>query len=773
MLVRPALVSSILLLSLPHLGVGQQVSESDYHRAEQFLGRNARAMTAGLTVTPEWLEGGRFWYANQVFGETEFMLVDPASRSRGPAFDHARLAAALSLAADTAYEAGQLPFDRFDYTAEGIAFTVADSLRWSCNTSSWVCSGPTISEPTRRSERRSPDGAWVAFTRDHDLWIRSTADGREVRLSRDGEQWNAYGVNDQCCSQVTAPRLEQERPPVLRWSPDSRRIVTLKLDRRGVEDLHLLETRQGRPKLHSYRYGLPGDSIIPTYDLHVFDVESATSTRIDVPAQPAVNTICCGLMADTVWKDVHWGPGGEAVYFTVGQRDFKRLTLMKADPSTGSAETIVEERSPTFIETASARGGTPNWRILDSGDVVWFSERDGWGHLYRFDGESGALLNRITEGPWLVMSILAVDEAAGWVYFTAMGREAGRDPYLAHAYRAALDGSRIELLTPEDADHNVHVSPDGRYLLDTYSRLDLPPVTVVRDRSGQVVQTVEESDIGPLEEARWPTPTRFTVKGRDGVTDLHGLLYFPSTFDSAATYPVVDYVYPGPQIGPIGSRSFTVNARGNAQALAELGFVVFMVDAFGTPGRSKSFHDRYYGDMGDNGLPDHIAALRQLATRYPQLDLDRVGIFGHSGGGFASTGAILRYPDFFKVAVSSAGNHDNRSYDYTWGEKYQGQMERTGEGADNFDSQANHLLADQLEGKLLLMYGTLDDNVHPNATLLVIDELIKANKDFDLIVLPNRNHGYANEDYVVRRTWDYFVRHLRNEVPPDQFQLGR
>ncbi|NNF25854.1 MAG: prolyl oligopeptidase family serine peptidase, partial [Gemmatimonadetes bacterium] len=411
--------------------------------------------------------------------------------------------------------------------------------------------------------------------------------------------------------------------------------------------------------------------------------------------------------------------------------------------------------------------------VLDSGDVVWFSERDGWGHLYRIDGESGAVRNRITEGPWLVMSILRVDETAGWVYFTAMGREPDRDPYLAHAYRAALDGSRIDLLTPEEADHNVRVSPDGTYLVDTYSRLDLPPVTVVRDRSGQVLQTVEEADVGPLRQAGWPLPTRFSVKGRDGVTDVHGVLFFPSHFDSTQAYPVVDYVYPGPQTGPIGSRSFTVNPRGNAQALAELGFVVFLVDAFGTPGRSKSFHDRYYGNMGDNGIPDHIAALRQLATLHPQMDLDRVGIFGHSGGGFASTGAILRYPDFFKVAVSSAGNHDNRSYDYTWGEKYKGQLVRNEDGSDNFDTQANHLLAGNLEGKLLLMYGTLDDNVHPNATLLVIDELIKANKDFDLIVLPNRNHGYAGEDYVVRRTWDYFVEHLRGEEPPDQFQLGR
>jgi dipeptidyl aminopeptidase/acylaminoacyl peptidase len=265
----------------------------------------------------------------------------------------------------------------------------------------------------------------------------------------------------------------------------------------------------------------------------------------------------------------------------------------------------------------------------------------------------------------------------------------------------------------------------------------------------------------------------FTVKARDGVTDLYGYLFFPSRFDSTATYPVVDYIYPGPQIGPIGYRQATTNPRGNARALAELGFIVFSIDAMGTPLRAKAFHDAYYGNMADNGIPDHVAALRQLAGRYRQMDLDRVGIFGHSGGGFSSTDAMLRYPDVFKVAVSSAGNHDNRSYDYTWGEKYQGLLTRNADGTDTFDSQANQNVAGELKGKLLLMYGTLDDNVHPNATLLVINELIRQNKDFDLIVVPNRNHGYSSEPYVIRRTWDYFVRHLLGLEPPREYEIVR
>jgi dipeptidyl aminopeptidase/acylaminoacyl peptidase len=290
---------------------------------------------------------------------------------------------------------------------------------------------------------------------------------------------------------------------------------------------------------------------------------------------------------------------------------------------------------------------------------------------------------------------------------------------------------------------------------------------VLREADGNVRLTVEEADFEKLLATGWRHPTHFVVKARDGVTDLHGYLYFPTDFDSTRSYPVVDYIYPGPQVGSVGWRQAAVEQRGNAAALAELGFIVFTVDAMGTPLRSKAFHDAYYGDMRDNGIPDHVTTLRQLAARYPAMDLDRVGIFGHSGGGFSSTDAILSYPDVFHVAVSSAGNHDNRSYDFTWGEKYQGLLEEKPDGSDTFDSQANQNLADRLEGKLLLMYGTLDDNVHPNANWLLIDRLIEHDLDFDLLVLPNRNHGFANEPYVIRRTWDYFVEHLLGEEPPD------
>ncbi len=761
----------------PDRGPEAVLSASDYARAEQFLGWNAEKLVSGNQVSAVWLDGNRFWYRNRVRDGHEFVVADPRQRSRRAAFDHDRLAAALSVAKDTTYEGAKLPFQRFVFadSERAIRFHTADSARWECSLEDYVCSGPdSIPEDPVRVERPSPDGAWVAFTRDENLWIRSTEDGAERQLTTDGEPDFGYAVSPEgCCSAVTLARRGTTPATVLIWSDDSRKVATHQFDERGVKDLHLLETHTGRPLLHSYKTALPGDSVIPTYTLHVFDVESGAHTPLDVGVLDAMNTVCCNVSNDTIWKDVRWGAGSGEVFFTKAVRSYDTLTLYAADTETGTVRTILEERSKTFVETNPQAGGLPNWRVLnDNREVVWWSERDGWGHLYLYDATDGRLKHRITEGPWLVRDVLRIDEVGRWVYFVAVGREEGRDPYYRHLYRAPLDGGPIELLTPEDADHAIQPAPDGDWFLDTYSTRTSIPRTVVRDPSGTVVQTLEEADFSALQGIGWPWPEPFTVKARDGVTDLYGLLHLPSDFDSTASYPVVDYIYPGPQSGPIGARQAALRQGGNAQALAELGFVVFVIDALGTPGRSKAFHDSYYGDMRDNGIPDHVSALKSLAGSRPWMDLDRVGIFGHSGGGFSSTDAILSYPDFFKVAVSSAGNHDNRSYDFTWGEKYQGLLERNPDGTDSFDSQANQNIAGNLEGKLLLMYGTLDDNVHPNATLLLIDELTRLNLDYDLMVVPNRNHGYSSEPYVVRRTWDYFVEHLMGATPPRQYEIA-
>ncbi len=775
------LVAAVLVVCVAPRDLHAQITSGTYARAEAFLGWNTRNLVSNDEVAPKWMEGGdRFWFRNHVLNGHEFIVVDPAQRTQRAAFDHDRLAAALSVARDTSYEGRKLPFDDFDFTdgQRRIRFFLGDSTRWGCDIVDYTCAGPDSVAKPSKAEIESPDGKWVAFSQDENLWVRNRESGEEARLSTDGEKDWGYAVPPEgCCSAVTAPRRKTEQPPVLVWSPDSRRIATHKFDERNVRVMPLVETDVKGPVLWTYHNALPGDSVIPTYDVYVFDVNGGNGVRADRPPQDNVNTSCCGLTTsgpdgESVWKDARWGAGSDEFFFTYGHRSFDTLQLVAMDARTGATRTVVTETSPTFVEENLSSGGIPNWRAVnDNREVIWFSERDGWGHLYLYDASSGELKNQITHGPWLVVDLLHVDETNRWVYFTAVGREQGEDPYYRHLYRAKMDGGDVQLLTPESGDHDVRFSPSGRTIVDSYSTRLTPPVTVLRSVDGNVLMTVEKADFSPLLATGWKWPTPFKVKGRDGVTDVYGYLYFPPKMEEGRTYPIIDYIYPGPQTGPIGFRQAATGPQGNGPALAQLGFIVFTVDAMGTPLRSKAFHDSYYGNMVDNGIPDHIAALKALAVRYPEMDLDKVGIYGHSGGGFSSTDAILRHPDFFKVAVSSSGNHDNRSYDYTWGEKYQGLLEHNPDGTDNFDSQANQNAAANLRGKLLLMYGTLDDNVHPNATLLLIDQLIKHNLDFDLIVMPNRNHGYAGEPYVIRRTWDYFVQNLLGETPPRQYEL--
>ena len=752
-----------------------QVGTSDYARAESIIGWNARDLMIDDAVVPHWLSDGRFWYANRGAAGSEFLLVDAATGAKRPLFDSARLAAELSVRADSAIDPVRLPFGDISLSADSrsIQFEMGKKKFWSCDIVSYRCTGPDSIPWRRASEVRSPDGRWIAFEKGGNLFVRSSSGGEASALTTDGTPDYGYGLsNIGCCSEVTVVRNATELRPYILWSPDSKRLITHKWDQRKVRLMYLLETKNPGPILHSYRYALPGDSVIPTFDYYVVELEGRKGTRVDVPTIDAVNTTCCWLATDTVWKDVRWSAGSGAIYFTAGKRGYHELTLAVADARTGIARTILRESGKTYVETNQNSGGIPNWRPV-SGDkeVVWWSERDGWGQLYLVDAATGAIKNRITSGPWMVSDLLTIDETQRYAYFTARGREAGRDPYQRSLYRAKLDGSSIELLSPELGDHSVTASPDGKYFVDVYSRFDSPPVSVVRSSVGNTIKEIQRGDATRLLAAGWTPPTSFTVKARDGRTELLGLLFRPKTVIPGRKYPVIDYIYPGPQIGSTGGRQFTVSPGGNARALAELGFFVVQVDAMGTPGRSKAFHDAYYGNMTDNGIPDHIAAIKQLAGSYPEMDLDRVGIFGHSGGGFASTDAMLSYPEFFKVAVSSAGNHDQRSYDFTWGEKYQGLLKKLSDTTDSYDSQSNWRKAKNLRGKLLLAYGTLDDNVHPVATQLVIDELIKANKDFDLLVFPNRNHGFAAEPYMVRKTWDYFVRNLLGVSPPEGYAI--
>ncbi|MGH8100469.1 MAG: prolyl oligopeptidase family serine peptidase, partial [Chthoniobacterales bacterium] len=419
---------------------------------------------------------------------------------------------------------------------------------------------------------------------------------------------------------------------------------------------------------------------------------------------------------------------------------------------------VLEEKVTTQYESG---WGRVNWRYLpESNEVIWFSERDNWGHLYLYDLATGQLKHQITTGDWVVTQLMRVDEKNRLLYFLANGREKGENPYFAHLYRIGFDGKDLMLLSPESGNHAVSFSKSGHYFVDDFSKPDVPGVAVVRDDSGKLLSTVAKTDISRLEATGWQPPTPITVKARDSVTDLYGLMYKPTHLDPTKKYPIVNNIYPGPQGGSVAYWGFSP-ARGDCQALAELGFVVVQIEGMGNPGRSKKFHDFYYGNMGDNTLPDQIAGMKEMAQEYSWIDIDRVGIYGHSGGGYATADAMFRYPNFFKVGISESGNHDNREYEDDWGERYQGLLVKNADGSSNYDDQANENLAKNLKGHLLLAHGTMDDNVPPYNTLLVVDALIKANKDFDLLLLPNRHHGYGSETlYMTRRRWDYFVRYL-------------
>ena len=760
-----------LALSLTAAAAGAQAPErrlgaDDYARAERFLAEHTSPLVHGGEVAPRWLASDRFWYALEVPGGTEYILVDPRVPERASAFDHTRLAAALTAASGE--RSGPLGLEVAVLEADlGVVVLRAGDGYFTCRLAVYACAvavRPWPPEPDRAAVT-SPDGTRAAFIRDHDLWVRDLRSGEERRVTWDGEEDFGYATNN-------AGWVRSDRP-VVAWSPDSRRIATFQHDARGVGMMYTLTTNVGHPELDAWRYPLAGDSLIFRIHRVVIDLGRAPGqevVRLRMSPDPHRSTCSDHVVCGGTFGDVHWSADGSRLAFVSSSRDHKRALVRIADAATGEVRDLFEEVEETFFDSGHDAGG--NWRFLsESGQILWYSQRDDWGHLYLYDADTGSLVRRVTEGAWNVRSIVRVDEARREVWLMGSEREDG-DPYFPYLYRVGLDDGAIRLLTPDSAYHAVSLSPSGAFIVDTYSTPVDPPVTALRDRDGRRLLTLEEADVSALLAAGWQPPMSFTVKARDGETDLWGLLFRPTDFDPAQRYPVVNYVYPGPMGSSVGSRAFRPSHR-DLQAIAELGFVVVELDAMGTPGRSKPFHEFYYGNMGDNGLPDQIAGIRQLAERHPWMDIERVGIYGHSGGGYAAADAILRYPDFYDVAVSQAGNHDNRNYEDDWAEKWQGLLVEHADGTTNYDNQANQLLAENLVGKLLISHGTLDTNVPISNTMLLVDALIAANKDFDLLVLPNRGHGYGNEPYMMRRRWDYFVRHLLGAEPPAGYEIGR
>jgi dipeptidyl-peptidase 4 len=741
------------------------VSSADYAHAEKFLAYNT-ALLDFHRVRATWLPDDRFWYRDAGPDGIEFVLVDAATGARHPAFDHAKVAAALSQAAGTTYEASHLPFMTFEFSPDqkSISFSLREQS-WKCDLLANRCTSlgnARDSAAQSRNEVKSPDGKSAAFIRDWNLWVRDLASGKETQLTTDGAKDFGYATDN-------AGWIHSDRP-ILLWSPDSKKIATFQQDQRGDGEMYLVETRVGHPRLEEWKYPLPGDPVVTTIQRVIMDLTGAPKViRLQMPPDQHRSTLCDDVACrGGEWADVEWSPDGSHLAFVSTSRDHKHAQLRVADASTGAVRDVLEESVATQFESGQGR---VNWRYLpESNEVIWCSERDGWSHLYLYDLATGRLKNQITSGNWAVTQLLRVDQKNRLLYFLADGRESG-NPYFSHFYRIGFDGQNLALLTPEEGNHVVEISPSGRYFVDSYSQPDVPAVTVLRDVSGKLLSSLAKEDISRLLAAGWKPPVPITVKARDGVTDLYGLMFEPTNLDRSRKYPIVNNIYPGPQGGSVGNWSFA-DARGDCQALAELGFVVVQIEGMGNPLRSKKFHDFYYANMGDNTLPDQIAGMKQLAQKYPWIDLDRAGIWGHSGGGYATADAMFRYPDFFKVGISESGNHDNREYEDDWGERYQGLLVKNPDGSTNYDDQANENFAKNLKGHLLLAHGTMDDNVPPYNTLLVVDALIKANKDFDLLLLPNQHHGYGPDSaYMMRRRWDYFVRYLMGAEPPHEYEM--
>ena len=765
---RTVRCSVALLAALaPTLGAQQP----DYAKAERMLTWNTAPLVANDILSVTWLtDSTRFWYRVSRPAGYEFVLVDPVTNTTRPLFDHLKLASALTRmeAGRASYEATTLPFytftllggDRTLRFKSGERYIECDLMRYECAPSSY--------KARPASEVASPDSQWVAYVKDHNVLVKRASGGEETQLTTDGVRFNGYGIGEPRPGQI---RSKDPIAPSIVWSPDGKRLLVVRTDERGVEMFPLYSSTTIRPSSYLMPYALPGDTTFERATRYVIDVATKT-VRAVTPA--AIYSPGFGGFAG-LRGGGEWASDSKSFLYGDMTRADKVASFYRVDAATGTRKRLAFDSSATYVDQEE-------FHVFPGGrGTMSMSERDGWKHLYLFD-TTGAVVRQLTSGPWLVAEVQRADDATGTIYFTGQGRENGRDPYYQKAYRVRLDGSPVELLTPEDAEHEVHVAPGGRFIVDIYSRVDQPPVAVLRTGGGRVVRTLEKADVSALMATGYRPPEPIKVKARDGMTDLYGAIWKPNNFDSTKSYPVIDNIYPGPQL-TTGPKRFVPHNDPNAlavgysqysqaKALAELGFIVVNVDAMGTTHRSKAFRETWYANMGDNGLPDHIAALKQLAATRPWMDLSRVGIYGISGGGFASTDAILRYPEFFKVAVSTSGNHDNRSYNMHWGEKYTGVLTRdTVRKTDSFESQANLNMAANLRGKLFLIHGDMDDNVSPVNTLRLADALIKAGKTFDMLIVPDAGHMMYYLPYVHRVHWDYFVRNLRHEEPPADYVI--
>ena len=771
--------SSVALVMFAALSAAAQVTQADYERAQSLRTRQD-ALAVNVPDTPTWIgTTHRFYYRRSVADGHEFITVDADSRQKQPSFDHSRLADALSTATNRTYTATQLPFQSFTFSEalSAIDLTI-DGARWTCVLADYSCRTPEppppgeirrgITGPVRGDlsdvtprPRMSPDGKWMAFIDNYNVAIRpfggdpstssrwsrarSRGDQRMV-LSTDGSEGNYYDGAS------------------IVWSPDSTKLAAYRVRpgyRRLVHYLSSSPEDQLQPEHWAIQYAKPGDQL----DLEqpvLFEVRSQKQVTID-----------SRLFANPFdLSELVWRKDSRSFSFEYNQRGHQIFRVIEVDAQTGAARAVIAEEPKTFFyynRSAATLQAGKRYRhdLADGKEVVWMSERDGWNHLYLIDGATGAVKTQITKGAWPVRHVIKVDEEQRQLWFSASGMtppaKIGQDPYFQHYYRINLDGTGLTPLTSTDANHTVEFSSDMTMYVDHYSRVDLASVAELKRADGTVVTEIERGDISALTTAGWRAPEAFVAKGRDGATDIWGLVWKPARFDPAKKYPVIEYIYAGPH-GTHTPKSFS--ASSGMQAQADLGFIVVQMDGMGTSNRSKAFHDVAWQNIKDAGFPDRILWHQALAARNWWYDISRVGIYGGSAGGQNSMGALLFHSDFYKVAVSYAGCHDNRMDKIWWNEQWLGWPI-----GPQYSASSNVDHAAKLRGKLLLIVGELDTNVDPSSTLQVVDALLKANKNFDYLMIPGAEHnagrGGEYADYGERKRFDFFVRHLMGQNPPE------
>jgi dipeptidyl aminopeptidase/acylaminoacyl peptidase len=744
---------ALLSLLVAAQSVMAQGSAAEYLSADSLPAR-VRGKVVNSVNQSNWIGKTNFvWYRKSTPTGNAYVVVNAENADKQPAFDQMRLAQALTSTLKRPVIADSLPLNNLSFSDDRASITFnSDSTRYRCTLADYRCNTlpPTANQRNGRdfggglygeapndnvAPRISPDSQWEASVRNYNVFIRRVGTKEYSPLSTDGTEASFYATRS------------------IVWSPDSKHIAAYRIRPGFRREVHYVESSpedQIQPKHSSRLYNKPGD-VLDAEQPVLFELATKKQTIVDNALFPNAYDV----------TPLAWRKDSRAAVFEYNQRGHQVYRVIEIDAATGKARAVIDEQSPTFFEYSAKRF---RFDINDGREVIWMSERDGWNHLYLYDGVTGKVKRQITKGEWVVREVEKVDTVAKQIWFSASGMYAGKDPYFVYSYRINFDGTGLVAITQSDAMHSVTYSDDHKYFVDLSSRVDMPPVFELRRTADRgLVSELEKADASALYALGWKAPEAFIAKGRDGKTDIYGIIVRPMNFDPTRKYPVVENIYAGPH-GSFVPKTFFAGQLG-MQQIAELGFIVVQIDGMGTSNRSKAFHDVAWKNLGDAGFPDRILWHKAVATRYAQYDISRVGIYGTSAGGQSSMGGLVFHPEFYKVAVSAAGCHDNRMDKIWWNEQWMGEVGPHYSASSNVDN------AYRLQGKLLLIVGEMDRNVDPSSTFQVANALIKAKKTFDLLVIPGADHTSGGE-YGDKKRWDYFVHNLLGVEPPDRNSTG-